>query len=66
MFSNVETASGFDKLFLITTKQHLDIARKWVDDLINAMINEKFTAADVFDPRMTSDVMNMSLDFLLR
>ena len=47
MFSNVETASGFDKLFLITTKQHLDIARKWVDDLINAMINEKLTPADM-------------------
>ena len=37
IFNNVETSSGYGKLYLLTTKQNLDVARKWVDSTIATM-----------------------------
>ena len=37
IFNNIETSSGYGKLYLLTTKQNLDVARKWVDSTIATM-----------------------------
>ena len=47
LFNNIETSSGFGKIYLLTTKQNLDIARKWVDDTISIMDNKLIDAEDL-------------------
>ena len=41
LFLNVETAGGYDKIHLLTTKENLDHAKSWIDETIQDLRTRK-------------------------